>query len=139
MPACLPRSATALGRTCLPRPAGASGLVRTAATVWDEASSASSDGTAACGVPAKTSRIGLQPLAVGEIGRNLHCGNLLAPPVGRPDPPHRQLALVGIETVNEQHAIQMIGLVLHAPREHSAPLKGDRLAVHVETLGDDPV
>lgn len=58
----MPRSsATALtgdGCRVRPRPARASGRVSTATTSWPESSSASSEGTAVSGVPAKTSLIG---------------------------------------------------------------------------------
>src|SRR6266851_122579 len=56
-PASRARRATGLGSTFRPRPVGASGRVRTAATSWRERSRASSTGTAVWGVPAKTSRI----------------------------------------------------------------------------------
>ena len=59
------RSATGLGPTRRPRPAGASGRVMTAATSCRDLSSASSEGTAAAGVPANTRRI-LRPRLVSR-------------------------------------------------------------------------
>src|SRR5206468_486373 len=60
-----------------------------------------------------------------------------AGPLGFADRPHRGLALLGVEPVDEQHTVEMVDLVLDATREQRASLNGDRVAVHVEPTGDD--
>ena len=80
MPAASARSATGDRLHLRPRPAGASGRVRTATTSWPESSSASSEGTAGAGVPAKTSRSGGSP----HDGLGVGHGQVL-----RPCPPTR--------------------------------------------------
>ena len=57
VPAIMARAATGDGVSLRPRPDGASGLVSTATTSCDDATSASRAGTATSGVPAKTSLI----------------------------------------------------------------------------------
>src|SRR5216684_1918774 len=118
MPASAARRATGLGSRCSPRPAGASGRVTTAATSCPDFSRASSAGTAACGVPANTSRIGnLAGLSAGRVRRGPDLRHGLAPPLGLADSPVGQLALLRVEPVDEQHAVEMVGLVLHATRQ----------------------
>src|SRR5262245_44873331 len=95
-----------------PRPAGAAGRVTTATTSCREASSASSAGTAVCGVPANTRRMVLQRLTERRMRRRLDHGQRLAEPLGLSYRLHRELALLRVEPVDEQHAIQMVGLVL---------------------------
>src|SRR5215469_16979851 len=135
MPADRARSATGLGATCKPRPAGASGRVTTAATSCLDFSKPSSEGTAAAGVPAKTSRIRSVRLPAHRVRRGLHHGDRLAPPFGGPDLLHGELALRRVEAVDEQNSVQVVGLVLHAARELPGSLQSDRLAVHVEAHG----
>src|SRR5437764_11253739 len=118
-PASAARSATGLTDGLRPRPAGASGRVITAATLCRDRSSASSEGTAARGVPANTTRMSqpvsaLVGLAAGRVRRHLHLLERVAPPFGLADRLHGELALLGIEPVDEQHAVQVVGLVLHA-------------------------
>jgi hypothetical protein len=57
MPASAAHRATALGPNCRPRPAAASGRVSTATTSCLDRSNSSREGTAVCGVPAKTRRM----------------------------------------------------------------------------------
>src|SRR5215831_17802326 len=134
MPAFAAYSATGLGPTARPRPAAASGRVSTATTSCLDRSSSSREGTAVCGVPAKTSRItsegagsGGRPrserLAPGGMRGNLHLRRGLTPPVGLADLLHRQLALHRVQPVDEQHAVQVVGLVLDAPCELPGPLQ----------------
>ncbi len=61
MPSAMAISATGEGIIRRPRPAGASGRVRTATTSCGEASSARREGTAASGVPANRTRISPDP------------------------------------------------------------------------------
>ena len=49
----------------------------------------------------------------------------------------RLAALLGVEPVDEQDAVEVVGLVLHAARQQVGALDGDRLAVRVEAAGDD--
>src|SRR3954451_10491373 len=133
-PAAAARWATGLGSTLRPRPAGASGRVTTAATSCREVSSASSAVTAVSGVPAKTRRIS-EGLAPGLVRRDAHPRDRVAPPLGLADGLHRRLALAGVHPVDEQHAVQVVGLVLDAAGEQFGALDGHRVAVHVEPLG----
>ena len=116
-----------------PRPAGASGRVTTATTSCRLSSTACSDGSAASGVPAKTSRIG-----VSNPRPNIGCGRLLddrrrqAAPLRLADRLHRGLAGRGVEPVDEQDAVEVVGLVLDAAGQLLGALDDDRLAVHVE-------
>src|ERR1022692_2785504 len=138
MPADAACCATGLGATRRPRPAGASGRVTTAAISCPESISAASDETAASGVPAKTRRIRLAGLAVHGMRRSLHCRHWLAPPLGGADLLHGQFPLGRVEPVDEKHAVEMIGLVLHAAGEVPGTLQRDRLAMHVESLRHHP-
>ena len=118
-----------------PRPARASGRVTTAATSCGEASRASSEGTAVSGVPARTSRTQRLPKAPA-CGLTLTTG-AVGGPVGLADQPHRLAALLGVEPVDEQDAVEVVGLVLHRPRQQVGALDGDRLAERVPAAGDD--
>src|SRR5215469_8550860 len=149
------RSATGLGPTRRPRPAGASGRVMTAATSCRDLSSASSDGTAVAGVPANTRRIAYlalslriargtgratvtrtsKRLAPGAVWRDFDLRDRLSPPFRLADLLHRQLPGDRDEPVDEQDAIQVIRLMLNASCQVTAALKGDRLPVHVEPPG----
>src|SRR3954469_14539364 len=133
-PAAAARWATGLASTLRPRAAGASGRVTTAATSCREVSSASSAVTAVSGVPAKTRRIS-EGLAPGLVRRDAHPRDRVAPPLGLADGLHRRLALAGVHPVDEQHAVQVVGLVLDAAGEQFGALDGHRVAVHVEPLG----
>ncbi len=171
IPACSARWATGLASSFRPRPAVASGRVTTATTSCrSEASRASSAGTAASGVPAKTSLIvrgclslggyrgvalvrtsggaGGRARAAGQAltGRGRTCRAARSAPAGRPLAPlgladrlHRRLALLGVEPVDEDDPVEVVGLVLDAARQPLRALDGDRVAVHVEALGDDAV
>src|SRR6185437_4630341 len=123
----------------LPRPTGASGRVTTAATVCLDAASARSVGSAAAGVPAKTSRTARSlgdPL--GGVRRDLDLRGGHARPLGLADGLHRELALLLVEPVDEQDAVEVIRLVLDAAGEELGALERDRVAVHVEAGRDHP-
>ena len=132
--------ATGLGDLCRPRPAGASGRVSTATTsclepavhpVRAPPSAGCRRRPRACGRPTAPSRRS----ACGET----LTWHGLTPPLGLADLLDRQLALLRVEPVDEQHAVEMIGLVLDAAGELAGALQRDRLAVHVEAFGDHAV
>src|SRR5204863_523249 len=58
-------------------------------------------------------------------------------PRGLADGEHRGLLGLGVEPVDEQHAVEVVDLVLHAPGEQVATLDGHRVAVHVLAVRDD--
>src|SRR5712691_9555669 len=62
----------------------------------------------------------------------------VAVPFGFADGLHGQLALLLAHPVDEQDAVQVVGLVLHAAGEQLGALDRDRLTMHVEALSDDP-
>src|SRR6266508_6273638 len=137
IPAAAARAATGLAARCRPRPAGASGRVTTATTSCREASRASSESSAVSGVPAKTSLNDpalSQCPAVGGVGRDPH-RRRLARPLGLADRLESELALLAVQPVDEQYAVQVVGLVLHAAAEQLGALDGHRVTVHVESLG----
>jgi hypothetical protein len=70
------------------------------------------------------------------VRRDLYLRERVAVPLCLPDGLHRELALLLIHPVNEQDAIQVVGLMLDAPGEQFGALDHDRLAVHVEALSD---
>src|SRR5699024_3845106 len=104
-------------RTSLrPRPVGASGRVTTAATsCCSAASDARNAGTAACGVPANTRRISVT--SEQSMGTLLERWPGIVEPTRRLDPPERSTPSVPVQVVDEQHATQVVDLVLDAPRE----------------------
>src|SRR6201985_2744823 len=113
-------ASSATGERCifLPRPTGASGRVTTAATVCLDAASARSVGSAGGGVPAKTSRTARSlgdPL--GGVRRDLDLRDGHARPLGLADGLHRELALLLVEPVDEQDAVEVIRLMLDAAGE----------------------
>src|SRR5579859_2885560 len=118
--------------TCRPRPAGASGRVTTASSSWWESAMASSAGTATAGVPAKTSLIsGDPPGAVVRAHLDGHAG---AVPVAGPDLPHGLLAPGGVQPVEEQYPVEVVVLVLQAPRHRAGADDLHRVAVLREAL-----
>src|ERR1700744_1321721 len=135
-PASAPSRATGLASRCRPRPAGASGRVTTATTSWREASRPVSAATAGSGVPANTSRISRsERLAESRMGRAAQLGHGHPGPLGLADGLHGQLLLLWVQPVDEQHAVQVIGLVLEAAGHPLGALQRDRVPVHVEPLG----
>ena len=104
-----------------PRPAAASGRVTTPTTSWREASSAARLGTATSGVPARTSRTQRAAPKV-EWGLTSHRRCLQAGPLGLTDHPHGLLLLLPVQAVDEQDAVQVVGLVLHRPGEQRRAL-----------------
>lgn len=70
-------------------------------------------------------------------GRELDGGLLETEPLGLPNLPHGCLAGRGVEPIDEEYAVEMVGLVLQGAGQIVAALDRHRLAVHVEPLGDD--
>src|SRR4051794_271321 len=135
MPARAATSATGEATRRRPRPAGASGRGTTATTPCEDCSNASSAGTAGSGVPAKTRRTPLQRLAEGGVRARLDHRGLGAGPVGLADRLHGELALLAVHAVDEQDAVEVVGLVLDAAGQQLRSLEHDRLAEHVLALG----
>src|SRR5918992_4828402 len=125
------------GAAPLRRSRGRSGRVTTATTSWAEASSASSGGTAAAGVPRYTTRtpgslqglVGLdgevRPVQVGGEALDLEVELALAPLLEGP------LAVAPGQPLDEQHPVQVVDLVLHAAGQQPFPGHLQRLAAHV--------
>src|SRR6476659_285165 len=91
---------------------------------WPSCASRASVGTAKSGVPMKTTRMaGSGRVALGRLGE------LLDHPV----------ALQLRQVVDEQHAVELVDLVLDAGREQSAGLDLLLLAVEVAELHAHPV
>src|SRR3954454_16080983 len=105
---------TALAVSWRPRPAGASGRLMTATTSCRDATSASREGSAAGGEPAKTTRTPRSDrLAAGAVRRCLDLRHRLTGPLRLADGSHRKLALLRVEPVDEEDAVEVVGLVLH--------------------------
>src|ERR687898_3525441 len=127
----------------LRRSRGRSGRVTTATTSWAEASSASSGGTAAAGVPRYTTRtpgplqglVGLdgevRPVQVGGDALDLEVELALAPLLEGP------LAVAPGQPLDEQHPVQVVDLMLHAAGQHPLAVHSQRLAAHVDGLDAD--
>ena len=90
-----------------PRPRGRSGCVTTPTTACAEARSASSVGTANCGVPKKTT---FSPSAL-----------TICRPSQLPDLADDQIALDAAQPIDEQRAVEVIHLVLERARQQSVP------------------
>ena len=114
-------------------PDWASGRVTTATTSWrGESIRARNEGRPVRGTGEDQAQ-GLQSLPVGRVRENLNVGGRRqAAPLGLADLLHRELALLAVQPVDEQHAVQVVGLVLEAAGQQVGALEGDRLAVHVE-------
>jgi hypothetical protein len=54
-----------------------------------------------------------------------------------PDRLDARLLGLGVEPVDEQHAVEVVGLVLDARASRSLPATGDRVAVDVLAVRDD--
>src|SRR5450759_5920931 len=134
-PSAKARSLTGEATKDRPRPDGASGRVTTATTSCDELDNASRLGTAASGVPAKTSRTRSATRSESCVRAGLDDGRLLAGPLGVADRLHGQLAVCLVHAVDEQDAVEVVRLVLDAASQQLCSLTHDRLAMLVETLG----
>src|SRR6185369_4384939 len=132
--------------TWRPRPAGRSGCVNTRFTSAPDAASASSVGTANCGVPANA--IVAETLTGSAVyGRGSDHGHGLRLSRGGAFGPgalgllHRlllqSLAFELRQVVDEQLPLEMIHLVLDADREEPLGLELERLAVAVERADFD--
>ena len=69
-------------------------------------------------------------------GETFTVGRLQAEPLGLADHLHGLLAVWRVEAVEEQHPVEVVGLVLDGTGQQVGALDGDRLAVHVEAAGD---
>src|SRR3712207_6630465 len=144
-----------------PRPAGASGRVTTPTRSWPLSATARSDGRATSGVPANTTLTReLRPSgrespervrahldrrdedAARRLVRLLAAardpaGGAGAEPLRLADRPHRALAGLRVEPLDEEHPVEVVGLVLDRAGQQVGPLHHERLSVHVEAAGDD--
>jgi hypothetical protein len=73
------------------------------------------------------------------MGTDLHSRRGLTEPLGLANRSHGLLAGRGLESVDEDDAIEVIRLVLHAACQQVAALKRHRLTVHGEPRGHDPL
>src|SRR5580658_2342845 len=124
MPARMAMSLTGGAASCCSRPAGRSGCETTSATSWPADSSASSVGTAKRGVPQKTSfkaTTGALPFAFALRLANLAQG---------------EVAFQRAHAKDEQHAVNVVDLMLHAAREQLFAVLLEPFAVLV--LGANP-
>src|SRR5438552_7305203 len=78
-----------------------------------------------------------ESLAEGRMGAQLDRRRMTARPLGFTNRLECQLALLAVQPINEQDAIEVVGLVLDTPGQQLAALDGHRFAVHVHALGDD--
>src|SRR3954454_11219153 len=100
-------------------------------------------GWAISGVPAKTRRVAgvaarLEREPVGGVRALLHRGGGRAGPLGLAHGPQGELALLAVEAVDEEHAVEVVGLVLYAAGQQGAALDRDRVPELVLALGDHP-
>src|ERR1039458_427400 len=114
-PAACAASLTAGAVSCCVRPVGRSGCETVRATSWPASSSAIREGTANWGVPQKTSFTAL-PLA-----RALHFADLA----------QAQVALESAHAEDEQHAVEVVDLMLQAARKQLFSVLLEPLAVLV--------
>ena len=134
-PSASPRAATAEAPRCRPRPLGRSGCVTTADHVAARAPPPRSDGTANSGVPMNTTRGRLSARLPDERRRPIVLGQLAARE--RLERALQELALERRQPVDEQHAVEVIDLVLDRAREEALGLELERAAVLVVRLDRD--
>src|SRR5437660_2072387 len=159
MPAATARCLTGEPASSIPLPLGRSGAVATARTRWWESSRASSVGTAASGVPRKTVLSDIvQPRGAGEVRSRSRVYARLAPNIGGrplktalqgrdrlgrdaaqrllPQPPPGLTFQVRVDAVDEQHAVEVVDLVLEDPSQPVVHLDLDPVAafVHADDL-----
>src|SRR5438067_4424502 len=120
---------TGLGTSVPPRPRFRSGCETTSATSWPSSTSIRSGWTATSGVPRKARRTRRLPLqAVGARRRPApaELGIAVAQLA------QRLLALVGIEALEQQDAVEVVDLVLEQPGEHLVAFDRELVPVEVE-------
>ena len=71
------------------------------------------------------------------MGAELDLHRIRAEPIRLPNSLHRFLTRLRVESIDEHDAVEVIGFMLHAPREQVAPLERYRLPMHVHALGDN--
>src|SRR3954464_11889667 len=130
-------SRTGLGLGSLPRPRRRSGWGTTTASSWPAACSASSAGTASAGVPKKTSFTAIPRLqaAVGARARDGSGGSQLA----GAHVAQRLAAHVGLDSIEEQHALDVVDVLLDHACEQVVALEHELVAVEVECPHGDPL
>src|SRR5699024_4908136 len=105
-----------------PRPVRESGRVTTPTSSWGDSATARREGSAAPGVPAKTTRTSeTQPAGRVRGDPDLRRARG-AEPLRLADLLHRHLAQLGREPVDEQDAVEVVGLVLEGSCEQLAAL-----------------
>src|SRR5262245_39866476 len=103
---------TGLGSSWPPRVRRRSGWVSTSATSWPASTSPRSGVTASAGVPRKTRRTAGAPRSERGTGAPRDHREVLVA-----ERPQRALALVRLEAVEQQHAVEVVDLVLEQPGE----------------------
>src|SRR5882724_10815631 len=126
---------TGLGTRSPPRPRFRSGWVTTSGISWPASCRARRAPCASGGLPRKTSRIRILLLRLGRVValRLPEPAHLPAGATGAQDP-HGLLAEVGLEAVEEEEPVEVVGLVEEDAAEQVLPFPGELLAVAVEAL-----
>src|SRR5215471_1181598 len=117
---------TGLGWVAAPRLRRRSGWVTTRATSWPASCTARSTGTAVAGVPKKATRTRRRSepvVAARARGAVERAGPQLA---------QRLLAGVGLEPVDDEHAVEVVDLVLDEAAHELVTLEDHLVAVEVE-------
>ena len=128
---------TGLGLGRSPRPRRRSGWVTTSAISWPAPCSARSDGTASAGVPKKTRRTIDRRIGAGLTGRG-RAARARRRTVGAARElagahlAQRLAADVGLEPVEQEHAVEVVDLVLDHAGEQVVALEDDLVAVEVD-------
>src|SRR3954454_7688751 len=135
MPSRTASSSTGVGCSFMPRPAGLAARVYTATISWPWPERASSVGTAKSGVPMKIRRRG-----IGNADRFWSAKPaLLRGPLGRLGEFFQHaVALQLREIIHEQHAVEMIDLVLNAGGEQALGILLVQLAVEIGEADPHP-
>ena len=113
-------------------------MTTTSATSWPAATSARSGGTATAGVPRKTSRRGVAGASAGTTRpgryRPGRCsGNAsISWTVRRRSSFMASLRWLVVEVLEQEHAVEVVELVLEQPGEQLVGLDRDLVAVEVE-------
>ena len=70
------------------------------------------------------------------MGADLYLHGIRTEPIRLANRLHRFLTGLRVKSIDEHDPIEVIGFVLHAPREQVASLERYRLSMHVHALGD---
>ena len=71
------------------------------------------------------------------MGAELDLHRIRAEPIRLPNSLHRFLTRLRVESIDEHDAVQVVGFMLHAPREQVASLERYWFPMHVHALGDN--